>query len=140
VVGDCAYSVVVGPFSEQEYRLYLDHLGAVVNNLHPGVVVLDCLFQIPRPTPLQRQAIGEVVNQARTPELVAGHAVVTSSAAGRGALTAINWVVRKPFPEKVFGKPGDALAWLHERNPRVSPEAVMQELHTRVPGFETLAW
>ena len=76
-------------------------------------------------TPLnakQRAVIAAVHRQAfqRDPNVLAGVAVVLSSAIERGILTAIVWAARTSFPTHAFATPESAFEWLQERL-RVQP-------------------
>lgn len=76
---------------------------------------------------------GDVTRSRRRP-------VVVTSTVGRGLLTAINWVVRPGFDEKVFSNPQEALPWLVQRNSAFDPDRFMQTLRAAVPELDTLQW
>lgn len=87
--------------------------------LRSGEVILDMLYDVTMPTPVQRRRIGGVVEGSSALQQTGGHAVVTNSTLGRSLMTAINWVVRPSFEERIFGCPQEALEWLREKNPGV---------------------
>ena len=105
-----------------------------------AILILDITHDVPMPTAVQRKRITEIIGNAANTRLLAGHALVVNSPVGRGALTAINWVVRPKFDEKVFGNPKDAVAWLVERNPALDGAALLGDLSRAVPELAKLRW
>lgn len=64
-------------------------------------------------SPAQRKLLKEHGDRnQKTFENVKAHAFVTDSLIIKGTLTALSWVIRKPFPEKVFGSYHEAIEWL----------------------------
>ena len=131
---------MLGRFSDEDVEGFLSHLREAVANLGPGELILDVTHDVPMPTPVQRRRITEIIGKAPNTHLLAGHALVVNSPVGRGALTAINWVVRPKFEEKIFGNPQDAVAWLAQRNPALDGAALLRELARAVPELATLRW
>ena len=64
---------------------------------------------------------------------IAGSAMVFDSKLARGTLTAINWIARKPYPEKVFGHLDGALAWLSRLTPAFDARIVWKSIVDTVP-------
>src|SRR5688572_22807501 len=62
----------------------------------------------------QRRTMGDHIKQHKEAlkAHVAGAAIVSSSMAIRGLITAINWVSPPPFPQKVFKSRNEAETWL----------------------------
>lgn len=106
----------------------------------PRQLVLDITHEMPMPTAVQRRRIVEVLSSVPDLSFIAGHALVVTSTVGRGLLTAINWVVRPGFDEKVFSNPQEALPWLVQRNSAFDPDRFMQTLRAAVPELDTLQW
>jgi hypothetical protein len=82
-----------------------------------NVILMTIIFDVVSMKPEMRQAIANAAKDCPVEALKApvAHAFVTNSLLGRGSLTAINWLVRKEFPEKCFAKVGDAEDWLNEK-------------------------
>lgn len=138
--GPCWWSCVIGSFSEDDVRGFLEHLRAAAGQAGAGSLILDITHDVPMPTPVQRKKITDIISKAPNLNLVAGHALVVSSPLARGALTAINWVVRPKFDEKIFGNPGDAVAWLVERNAELDGAGLLKDLASGIPGLDALKW
>lgn len=140
MLGPCRWACVIGEFSDQDVEGFLSHLRDVVEHRVPGQLILDITHDVGMPTAVQRKQIAEIIGRATNLQLVGGHAVVVNSAVVRGTLTAINWVVRPSFEEKVFGNPRDAVAWLAERNPALDGAALLQDIERAVPKLGNLRW
>lgn len=131
---------MLGRFSDSDVEGFLSHLRDAVAHLEAGDLILDITHDVPMPTAVQRKRITEIIGGASRTDRLAGHALVVNSPVGRGALTAINWVVRPRFDEKIFGDPKDAVAWLAERNPALDAQALLGELARAVPALASLRW
>ena len=140
VVGPCRWACLIGGFSDDDAEGFLSHLRAAVANLEQGHMILDITHDVPMPSATRRKQITEIIGGAQNTHLLAAHALVVNSPVGRGALTAINWVVRPKFDEKIFGNPRDAVAWLVERNPMLDGDALLRDLARSVPGLSELKW
>lgn len=131
---------MLGKFSDSDVERFLAHLRDAVAHLEKGDLILDITHDMPMPTAVQRKRITEIIGGAARTDLLAGHALVVNSPVGRGALTAINWVVRPRFDEKIFGDPKHAVAWLAERNPALDAQALLGDLARAVPALASLRW
>ena len=139
-VGPCFWAMVIGELDDATVGVFVENLTAVVDTITQGEVVLDVLFDVPMPSPVQRRKIVTALRGAAALEVTSGHALAINSPIGRGLLTAINWTVRPPYPEKIFSRPADAAAWLHELEPAVDPEAVLTDMGRVAPEFRVLRW
>ena len=70
--------------------------------------------------------------QARLRSLL-GFALVMDSPLHVLALKAINWVVKKPFPEKVCGSPITAARWLRAQGATLEERLLLESLRDSVP-------
>lgn len=139
-VGACTWSVVQGSLDEATTDRFVEYLRDLADNIVPNQVVLDITRDVGMPTPVQRGRIIDAIKGAPKLELIAGHALVIDSVVGRGLLTAINWVVRPPFEEKLFPDPSAAVAWLQGRNGGIAGNEVMARIASAVPGFDGWNW
>lgn len=105
-------------------------------------VVLTVLNGAPMPSVTRRRRLTETISsaQANGGYLFAGHAVVTNNSVTRGLLTALNWVVKPKYDERVFKAPAPALEWLTPRCPALQPSAVVADLNRANPEFDFLRW
>jgi hypothetical protein len=140
ILGPCWWSAVIGTFTEEDVHGFLAHLRYAAAHAAKGSLILDITHDVPMPTPVQRKKITDIISHAPNLDLVAGHALVVSSPVARGALTAINWVVRPKFDEKIFGNPPAAVAWLAARNPKLDEAALLADLARGIPELATLKW
>ena len=138
--GPCRWALIQGELDETSVAAFIAHLRGLTEDVRPRQLVLDVLHDVPMPTALQRRQIVEVLQSSDKLDLVAGHALVNNAAIGRGVLTAINWLVRPPFDEKVFSSLDDAALWLQERNPALDPAALAASIRRAYPGFDRLRW
>ncbi|MEZ4231044.1 MAG: hypothetical protein R3B89_17850 [Polyangiaceae bacterium] len=132
---------MTGGFSDVDARDFAEgirRMGALTRE--NDIVVLDVCYDIPLPKPMHRKLIADAVESIPDKSHVAGHALVSNSTVAQGVLTAINWFVKPDFPEKVFGDPAAALAWLNAQLPSLSPRRVLDAISRDVPEFDRLRW
>jgi hypothetical protein len=55
-------------------------------------------------------------------------------------MTAINWVIQRPFAERVFARPDDAFPWLVEYAPDLDVTALRAAIDAAAPGVFALRW
>ncbi|NUP09645.1 MAG: hypothetical protein HOW73_26665 [Polyangiaceae bacterium] len=140
-VGPCSWVVLFESLTEADVEAFAARIEALGNVRDPRYVVLDIAHGLGLPTPLQRKRITTAVESAIANKgTLAGHALATNSIAARGVLTAINWFVERPFEEKIFSNPADALTWLASLNPKVDPVEVLDHIGRAVPHFSKLRW
>lgn len=138
--GPCAWSFIRGELDDETVGRFLEYLRNLAKHAVPGQLVIDLCYDVPMPTPVQRKRIVEVLQSSPKLDLVAGHAFVINSTIGRGLLTAINWVVRPPFEEKVFTQPREAMDWLEERNATFDRKRLLTSIYDACPSFASLDW
>lgn len=112
--GNCVWSVMDGPIIQSEWDAYVANLRRAVKL---GVGYCDTVFNIVGkksiPNAAQRKQVADLFAEfADVIAMVKGHAVVTDSKLALGVMTALGWVVKKPFKEKVFSDPNQAMDWL----------------------------
>jgi hypothetical protein len=93
------------------WRSYLATLTAYVDRRQPFAVVI--VTNDSQLTARQRAATAELV-KAREDDLrtyCKGNAAVVKGAVQRGVITALSWLVKFPFPSKVFSNLDDAIGW-----------------------------
>jgi hypothetical protein len=136
----CQWALVRGRLNEDTIASFVEHVKRVASGHRPGLLVLDMAHDISAPNPLQRKLITDAVNDGTGKDFIAAHAVVSNSAIARGVLTAVNWfVTSRPYAERVFSNPREALTWLATHGD-VDVEAALRDISTAAPPFETLRW
>ena len=135
----CRWVLVIGKITDADVERFVEHVRGIGEG-GPGTVVLELAHRISMPAPLQRQRITDAVRALPNKHFIGGHAIATNSTAARGVLTAVNWFVERSFPEKVFGDPASAAAWLAERNPAVDAGALLETIAREAPPFASLRW
>jgi hypothetical protein len=127
----CYYA---GPCTDEIWRQYL---GTVERMIDSG---LDCTLacfahHADAPSALQRKAMADFIERnQKVLERLDRFALVIDSVVHRGAITALSWLVKKPFAERIFNSPLAAIKWLTETHPELDPEAVRASIVAQVPS------
>lgn len=133
---------IVGAIDDATFERLVAHMKAIGENGQRDEVVLTALNDAPMPSVARRRRLTETITaaQAKGGYIFAGHAVVTNNSVTRGLLTALNWVVKPKYDERVFKAPPPALEWLTTRCPTLQPSAVLADLARANPEFGFLRW
>lgn len=128
--GPCWWSYFTGTISKDDWDQYLQMCRELVAGvMNERSVVLAMAYRSTSPTAPQRGALADLLKQYEAQfQRLEAFALVSDSAIVRGTVTAINWLTHKPFPEKVFGDPREALDWLHGVEPGVRPQKVIADM------------
>lgn len=121
-------------------QAFAENIRVVGGRIQRPTAVLDLAYDVSMPNPMQRKLITEAVAALPRKDLIAGHAVVSNSTVARGVLAVVNWFTKPTFPERVFGEPKEAVEWLVDLQPDVSPAAVLSDIRKRVPEFPSMQW
>ena len=136
----CHWQCLIGPADEGTWTRYIDHMIALQKQVQPGDVVLDLWFDAGRPSAADRARFTSEFSASPVVQRVRAHAVATNSPISRGILTAVNWVIKRPFDERLFATPDAALTWLATMAPDLNTDAVQADLDSAIPGFRSLRW
>lgn len=132
--GDIWWFYVTGRSTDEVWNAYIAHCRAMLDGPveRPSLVCICHRAEPPNAT--QRRLIADFIKAeaARLGSLV-GFALVLDSPLHIFALRAINWLVRKPFPETVCGSARDAALWLAGRGARIDPLMLTEALEQHVP-------
>lgn len=140
-LGCCHWQVMYGAASDADWDRFVDHLiDDLGPRLVPGDVVLDLWHDVGAPPAKARARFAERFLTAPTSRHLRAHALVTNSLVSRGALTAINWVIQRPFAERVFARPDDAFSWLVEYAPDLDVTALRAAIDVAAPGVLARRW
>jgi serine/threonine protein kinase len=124
-----------GPCTEETWRQYLEMVQRMLDT--GEVSTLLCMaHQADAPSALQRKQVADFIDRNRN-ELsrLERFALVIDSVVHRHAITAISWLVRKPFPERIFNSPLAAIRWLTENHSDLDGEAVRTAIVEQVPRY-----
>jgi hypothetical protein len=120
----------VGEASIEDFDMWFGHLDRWLARGEPFAVVMDTRAAV-APSSRERQHIAQQMrwrHEAIGAQLIM--AMVMVSALQRGVLTALDWLMRPPHAQRVFGTLADAQRWCeHELGarraapPRVDPNA-----------------
>jgi hypothetical protein len=133
-VGSAWWFYFTGDSTDELWRAYIEHCTRMLESgcARPSLVCIA--HRAETPTSQQRRLIADVIRaeQLRLSSLV-GFALVLDSPLHILALRAINWLVKKPFPETVCGSPSSAVLWLLERGAVIDAQAFALALAQHVP-------
>lgn len=134
VVGSAWWFYFTGPSSDEVWGAYLAHSRAMLDSGIERPALLCIAHRADPPTAEHRRWIADYITeeQTRLRKLV-GFALVMDSPLHVLALKAINWVVKKPFPEKVCGSPITAARWLAARGADLNEHELLDNLAHSVP-------
>lgn len=111
-----------------------------VGRANTPVCLLVVLHNCPRPSADERRDFADMVKGLQRPQNIRGLALVTDAAMVRGALTAINWLVRTTVKQSVFSAPPPALRWLESLGIGVDAAAVENAMALADPMYRRLRW
>jgi len=142
VVGETGlirWSCVRGDLGPDDIDAFVGHLRGTRSR--PGLIMFDITHDISPPTAPERRDIADAVRDTlASTSGIAGHVVVSNSAVARGVLTAINWMVKTPFPEHVASSPTAGLVWAKQQSPELDVDAFQEAVAHEVPWYAALRW
>lgn len=134
VVGSTWWFFFTGPSSDEVWGAYLAHARAMLDGNMERPALLCIAHRAAPPTVEHRRWVADYIAEehARLQSLV-GCALVLDSPLHVLALKAINWMVKKPFPEKVCGSPITAARWLAAQGADLDERELLDSLRRAVP-------
>jgi hypothetical protein len=133
-VGTTWWFYFTGDSTDELWEAYIEHCRKMLESgmVRPSLVCIA--HRADSPTSQQRRLIADFIRseQVRLSGL-AGFALVLDSPLHILALRAINWLVKKPFPETVCGSPSSAVIWLLDHGAAVDAQAFALSLAQHVP-------
>jgi len=134
-VGDTWWFYTTGPSTDEVWNAYLAHCKAMLDTGVERPSLICVCHRAEPPNAVQRRLIADFIKaDAERLSSLVGFALVLDSPLHIFALRAINWVVRKPFPETVCGSRRDAVLWLAGRGVRIETPVLTESLEQQVPG------
>ncbi len=133
-VGDTWWFYVTGPSTDEVWNAYLAHCKAMLDSGVEAPSLICICHHAEPPSAVHRRVIADFIKaEAERLSALVGFALVLDSPLHIFALRAINWIVRKPFPETVCGSRRDAVLWLAGRGVRIEPPTLTESLEQQVP-------
>jgi serine/threonine protein kinase len=122
-----------GPCTEEMWRQYLEMVERMIDGGQE--CTLACLaHRADAPSPVQRKRMAAFIEKNHDGlKRLDRFALVIDSTVHRHAITALSWIVKKPFEERIFNSPLSAIKWLTEKHPALDPEAVRASMASQVP-------
>ena len=134
VVGSTWWFYLTGECTTEAWNAYMSHCRAMLDSgmEHPAMIYLA--HRADAPAGDQRRLMGDFITaESQRLRALTGFVLVLDSPLQIMALKAINWLVKKPFPETVCGTPGAAAVWLRQRGAPIDPTTLMHALEKAVP-------
>ena len=125
---DLYWSYQHGSFTDEEWDGFVADLTRLIKD-KPGGGVLTIVYSSEVPSPTQRKALAAAVSDAPS---TFKHAFVTDSRFSRGVLTALDWLMKKPYQERYFALPMEGINWLASELGE-NPDYVRTEIVAAVP-------
>ena len=128
-----------GEMTDEDVRAYCDHhLARALEARAENRQILGLMFhsQAQPPNAAQRKMMAEAIEahaetvSAHLPRFIYGF----DSALARGTVTAISWLVKKPFAESVHKRASDALAEVRQHFPDADVDALWAQIRNEVPA------
>jgi hypothetical protein len=130
------WAYFTGNPGQREWDAYLERASAFMNNCMKPSIALHVIYKAEPINAVQRNQISDIINTASNASFIIGNGLVTDSLLTRGILTAINWIAKKPYPEKIFSHPNDAQPWFSSiASPHLCAE-LYRDLIAKVPPQE----
>jgi hypothetical protein len=133
-VGNCLWFYFSGKLTQETWREYIAVMREGIGR-EDAIVALTVAYRSESPSASMRKELAVFMNShANAISALEASAFVTESALARGAMTAMQWISRRPFHEKTHGSIDAALAWLAGMAPGLDPGAVVDDMRRNIPG------
>ena len=131
-VANCLWTYGHGKLSTAEWEAFVSGQRRVLRSAPRPTTMLTVTHEAVPPNANERKLLAEMLRSGDADSIL-GHAMVTDSALVRGVLTALDWVVKKPFKESVFGDAREAIRWLATITPELRVTEVVLAITASVP-------
>ena len=133
-VGPCWWSYFEGQITQSDWNSFLHFSRQSYTIASAGDVILTVPFRATAPPLAMRRQLGSLIDETANTNPITHHAFATDSSLVLMVNTAINWLSTKPYRERTFIRPTDALRWLGGVNRRVRPDEVRRAIAAAVPA------
>lgn len=134
--GNLQWSVHHAAVAMNDWERYVDAVRQFLDDLHAEDkygAVITFAWQSPAPDAHRRKLLAAAIQGGEHAKRNRAHAFVTDSLMLRGVLTALDWLVAKPYEEKIFSAPTEAVEWIVRKTTDVSAHDLMREMRKAVP-------
>jgi hypothetical protein len=145
LVGPVSWTHFWGEMSDDDVAAYLDHhLGNLLRAKADGTRLIGLMFhsQAKPPNAKQRKMMADAIGEHA--EYLGDHLpwfiYAFDSMVARGAVTAVSWLVKKPFGERVHKSAHAALDDVKSLFPDAEPDAVWADIRAKVPEDVLFPW
>lgn len=138
----CTWAYFNNGWKDDEWQGYIQYLDARLSKLskEPCPTALTILQKAKLPSRAQRVMMMDLLNKHKVQaHRLLGHAVVTDSWTDRMAIRALNLVVKKPCPERVFSSAIAAVIWLGKLSPSLQLTLLWKALSVAAPDDSAVA-
>lgn len=125
-----------GNITTAEWDEWVDGLGQFWATCEPGCFMFEVLYNASVPNGPMRRKLAETMNKASEEQLsqIAAQALLVNSAPMRGAITAVNWITSRPYPQRVFGTSKDAIDWIGKRVEQKHVQEMLKQMKEVLPA------
>lgn len=129
------WSVHNGKISDSEWATYIAAVKDTFARYRAGDSGAGVTFayEVVPPNAAQRKALAEVIIGPGS-QYLGRHAFYSESVVTRSVLTALDWLVKKPYEERIFGNPIEAVQWASAGVVGGDVDAVIDEIIEHVPA------
>jgi hypothetical protein len=131
-VGSCTWTYGHGKINAGEWDKFIVGLRGSLTTAPQPTTMLTVTHDAVPPNAAERKLLADLLRSGAADRIVA-HALVTDSALIRGVMTALDWLVKKPFKESAFADPREAVRWLATFTPDLHVTEVVLGLRAVVP-------
>jgi hypothetical protein len=118
---------------DQDWSAAVEATANVFRDAAPGDLLMNVAWRAKPPSAKDRAALAAVINDNPLTSKIAAHAFVTDSKVVYGINLAVAWITKRPWREKAFYRPDDALQWLSDNAPRFDPFELRRDIVATVP-------
>jgi hypothetical protein len=134
-VGATWWFYFTGESTNEVWEAYIAHCKAMLESGMDRPSLVCVCHRADSPTADQRRMLAEFISaEGKRLSKLVGFALVLDSPLHILALRAINWIVKKPFPETVCGSPSTAALWLVERGANIDPHTLANAFAEQIPS------
>lgn len=131
-VGSCTWTYGHGKINPGEWDTFIAGLRRSLTTEPRPITMLTVTHEAVPPNAAERKLLADLLRSGAADRVLA-HALVTDSALVRGVLTALDWLVKKPFKETAFADPREAVRWLAGFAPDLHVTEVVLGIRAVVP-------
>jgi len=129
---DCTWSYTVGKLTTAEWGTFVATLRDELTRPPQASTILTVTHQVTPPNADQRKLLADLLRSGAA-DKVKAHAFVTDSRIAQGVLTALDWLVKKPYKESVFTDARDSVRWLATFSPELTVTELVLSIVAIVP-------